>query len=68
MPNWTDDEGYNWFGKLECKRCLVRFDHDKNGEIPAHDCIGGRYCSVSIGAEHHLPKKLSSLARYKKLF
>ena len=59
MPNWTDETGYDWFNKLECKRCLNRFEIDKRGEIPVHDCHGGRYDSVSTGGEWHLPRKLS---------
>ena len=43
MPNWTDEEGNNWFGKLECKRCLDTFDTDQQGEIPVHKCLDG-YC------------------------
>ena len=58
MPNWIDDEGFNWFGILECKRCLSRFKTDKRGEVPAHDCLGERYDSVSDGSEHHFPRKL----------
>lgn len=44
MPNWTDETGYDWFGKLRCKRCNGRFDAEK-GEVPEHDCIGGRFKS-----------------------
>lgn len=58
MPNWTDDEGNNWFNKLECKRCLKIFDIDENGEIPIHKCIGGYYKSVSKPPEHHYPVKV----------
>ena len=36
MPNWTDDEGRDWFDKIECKRCLQRFDA-VDGEVPEHD-------------------------------
>lgn len=57
MPNWTDDEGRNWFGKLECKRCLQIFEAGPDGEIPVHDCLGGRYRSESSGGEYHYPVK-----------
>jgi len=53
MPNWIDDEGYNWYGKLECKRCLGRFDTDKDGEVPTHRCLGGWYKSESYGGLWH---------------
>lgn len=44
MPNWTDDEGFSWFMKVSCKRCLQVFDlndydHDPNGGIPCHKCL-----------------------------
>jgi hypothetical protein len=58
MPSWTDEEGYNWFNKLECKRCLQRFDADKRGEVPVHDCIGGRFRSDSDAIEHHYPVRV----------
>ena len=54
MPNWTDDEGNNWFNRTECKRCLKVFEL-KDGEIPVHECIGGRFCSKSSYGEYHLP-------------
>lgn len=66
MPNWIDDEGYNWFGKLQCKRCSGRFDAVK-GEIPVHDCIGGRYKSASYGSEYHVPVWVSDFEYSKKL-
>lgn len=59
MPSWTDDEGYNWFNKLECKRCLQRFGVDKRGEVPVHDCIGGRYRSESDVGEYHYPVRVA---------
>jgi hypothetical protein len=54
MPNWTDENGYDWFSKLECKRCLQRFETDDQGEVPPHDCIGGRWRSVSGGGFWHV--------------
>jgi hypothetical protein len=58
--NTIDETGYDWFMMLECKRCLCRFDVDKNGEVPVHDCIGGRYTSETKNGEHHLPKCVAS--------
>ena len=55
MPNWTDDERFNWFKILECKRCLGRFDEDDRGEIPEHECLGGIYRSESSYYEYHYP-------------
>lgn len=55
MPNWTDDEGFSWFGKLQCKRCLRVFDADKEGEVPTHACTGGLlFRSTTIIGEHHV--------------
>lgn len=53
-PNWTDDDGRDWFNKLECKRCLHVFDA-VDGEVPEHDCIGSRWKSESKDGEHHTP-------------
>ena len=58
MPNWTDDEGFSWFGVLECKRCLNRFKADENNEVPVHDCIGGLYYSASSDGKYHYPVKV----------
>lgn len=52
MPNWTDDEGTNWFNKLECKRCLGLFEIDSTGEIPVHSCLGSLFKSVTYLTEH----------------
>ncbi len=55
MPSWTDENGYDWFGKLECKRCLQRFDA-VDGEVPVHDCLGGRFTSgTDETGTHHTP-------------
>lgn len=56
MPSWTDENGYDWFNKLECKRCLQRFDA-VNGEVPEHDCLGGRFKSGPDpnGTTNHTP-------------
>ena len=56
MPNWTDDEGRDWFDKIECKRCLQRFG-TVDGEVPEHDCNGGRFKSGPDpdGVTHHAP-------------
>lgn len=59
MPSWIDEGGYDWFGKIECKRCHGRFETDKNGEVPAHKCIGGIYKSDSNGREWHYPVRIS---------
>lgn len=55
MPNWIDENGFNWFGKLECKRCLKIFKSDKNGEIPIHKCLDGYYKSGTVNDVHHSP-------------
>jgi hypothetical protein len=55
MPNWTDESGFSWFGILECKRCLGRFETTKSGEIPPHKCHGGIYESKSSCGEYHYP-------------
>lgn len=55
MPNWTDDEGNNWQGKIKCKRCLQVFKYDKDGEVPLHVCHGGWYKSESKYPEWHEP-------------
>jgi len=65
MPNWTDENGYSWFNKLECKRCLDRFDTDERGEIPEHDCLDGRWKSESVFPEHHMPVFVSSFKLIK---
>lgn len=54
MPSWTDEEGYDWYGKLECKRCLRRMTAD-HGEVPPHDCLGGRWASQSYTEVMHVP-------------
>lgn len=53
MPNWIDEDGFNWFNKLECKRCLRIFDISKAGEIPEHECHGWICKSASDGFENH---------------
>jgi hypothetical protein len=55
MPSWIDEGGYNWYGKLECKRCLCRFDADESGQIPEHDCIRGRYKSENQDEVYYVP-------------
>jgi DNA-binding CsgD family transcriptional regulator len=55
MPSWTDETGYSWFKKLECKRCLQRFDESPEGEVPVHDCLGGLWTSESHDGEWHMP-------------
>jgi len=52
MPNWTDDDGFNWFGKLSCKRCLAVFKAEK-GEVPVHECLGGYAKSKYMDGEHN---------------
>ena len=59
MPNWTDDEGRNHFGKIDCKRCLGEFIANENGEVPTHKCLGGHYTSGFDGLYHHAPIKVS---------
>jgi hypothetical protein len=55
MPNWTDDEGTSWFGKIECKRCLQMLDQEK-GEVPVHLCLGGKYyTSDYVDGVHYYP-------------
>ena len=58
MPNWTDEDGKNWYGKLECKRCLNVFEH-VNGEVPIHKCIDGYYKSEYVNGVHHYPVPVS---------
>jgi hypothetical protein len=58
MPNWTYDDGFSDFGKLSCGRCMKFFNMDKRGEVPEHECIGGRYRSESNGLERHRPVKV----------
>jgi hypothetical protein len=55
MPNWSDENGLDWFGKLECKRCLRVFTADKQGEVPAHQCLGGWFASASGDDVWHYP-------------
>lgn len=55
MPNWTDESGFSWFGKLRCKRCNSVFEQNKKGEVPIHECLGGLYTSHFDGVEHHVP-------------
>lgn len=50
MPNWTDDEGYNWFSKLECPRCLRRLDEDARGEMSDHECIVANHPTAEVRA------------------
>ena len=59
MPNWTDDEGRNHFGMLDCKRCLQAFNTNEAGEVPIHKCLGGYYTSWFVGLHHHAPIKVS---------
>ena len=47
--------GSNWFGMLQCRRCLKRFKADVDGEVPVHECIGGLYRSVSDVGVYHIP-------------
>jgi hypothetical protein len=64
-PSWTDETGYDWFGKLECKRCLQRFDA-VDGEVPVHECVGGElFKSASDGREHHFPVRVERKGRKK---
>ena len=65
MPNWTDDEARNHFGKLDCKRCLQTFDANEVGEIPIHKCHGGYYKSGWDGLYHHAPIKVSESEKNK---
>jgi len=58
MPNWSDENGVDWFGKLECKRCLHTFSADKNGEVPAHLCLGGWFASASSDDVWHYPVRV----------
>jgi hypothetical protein len=63
MPNWSDDNGFSWYKKLECKRCLGIYDTDNEGEIPVHECLDGYYKSVTYLAkdgrvEYHVPKRV----------
>jgi len=59
MPNWSDDEGFSWFNKLSCKRCLVVFEPDGKGEVPLHECLGGYFTSYFDGHTYHTPKFVS---------
>ena len=59
MPNWTDDEGRNHFGKIDCKRCSRAFTYNEVGEVPVHECLGGTYTSGFDGLYHHAPIKVS---------
>ncbi len=56
MPNWTDENGNSYYGKLECRRCLNDFAPDKDGEIPVHKCLD-MYCKTvtdfRISDMHH---------------
>jgi hypothetical protein len=61
MPNWTDDEGRNHFGKIDCKRCNQEFNHNEVGEVPVHECIGGYYTSGFDGVQHHAPLKAAKI-------
>ena len=54
MPSWTDEGGFNWFGKLRCKRCFGVFEAEK-GEVPPHECVGGVFESQSKFPETHDP-------------
>lgn len=59
MPSWTDEGGNDWFGKLQCKRCLQKFDAVE-GEVPIHRCHGGWFTSKTTRNEfgfatHHDP-------------
>lgn len=65
MPSWTDESGYNWFGKIECKRCSKRFV-EENGEVPVHDCIGGRFTSFSANGDHHMPTPAKNQKKLKR--
>ena len=55
MPNWVDENGYNWFGKIECKRCYERFDGNSDpaegGSVPIHKCVGGYFTSQNTTNE-----------------
>lgn len=64
MPNWTDEDGTDWFNKIECKRCLERFDVFK-GEVPSHRC-GGYYRSESSYGEYHYPVLVREYTVYEK--
>ena len=55
MPNWVDEEGYDWHGKIQCGRCLQRFDEEK-GEVPLHPCHGGWFTSYHDGTAYYVPK------------
>ena len=60
MPSWTDDEGFNWFNKLECKRCLSVFESNNKGEVPIHQCVDGKYyTSGYVNSVHHYPVEVS---------
>lgn len=60
MPNWTDDDGVDWFGKIECKRCLSVFNSNEEGEVPIHQCLGGKYYTSGYdGLVHHYPIEVS---------
>ena len=67
MPNWTDDEGRNHFGKIDCKRCSQEFTYNEVGEVPVHECIGGYYTSGFDGVQHHSPIKVPTKAAKIKM-
>jgi hypothetical protein len=60
MPNWSDDEGRSYFGKIECKRCLQDFEYDKKtGEVPVHKCVDGKlWTSAYMNGTHHYPVRV----------
>ena len=59
MPNWIDEEGYDWYGKIECKRCFRRFKYvvvNRSEEVPLHACHDGWFTSEHDGVFHNAPK------------
>lgn len=38
MPRWTDENGFDWFGKVRCGSCWEIFDQAKDGGVPKHKC------------------------------
>lgn len=63
MPSWTDENGKDYFGLLQCKMCLTYFKYDeKTGEVPAHKCIDGElWTSAYVNGTCHDPVKVEKI-------
>jgi hypothetical protein len=42
MPSWIDEDGFDWFGKVNCKRCFEIFESKGCGP-PPHQCCDGKW-------------------------